>query len=870
VKRFLNRPAGAAHIDDRARFSGARLMTSALAAGTCTVVTIFLLFALYHHVSEQEMRKNELARHIAAVGHATAWGADNWLTHRVRLAEDIANAISEYSTAENYVEILKSPVYEETFIWTYYGENDKSYHIWPPDDELPADYDPRTRPWYHAALAAGEPTLTEPYFDISTGVETITVAAPVYRDGELMGVVGADFSTQTLSDVLKETDIGGLGYAFLTTGEGKILAHPDRAMVSKSIADIFPGDRPDIDGAIQYLDDLETPQVVTFRRLTSIDSVDWRLGIAVNREQAFASLHQFRRSAIIATVAAALLMIVVLGFVTHRLLVRPLTSARQAADAANIAKSEFLASMSHEIRTPMNGVLGMADVLMNTNLDERQRELASIIVSSGNALLTVINDILDFAKLEAGKLRLTPRPFNLRKTVYEVATMMQARALEKDLEMIVRYAPHLPDGVVADESRVRQVLGNLIGNAVKFTESGYVLIDVTGERVGNDVNFELSVKDTGIGIASNDLPRMFEKFEQADGSHTRRFGGTGLGLSICKNIVEMMDGEIGAESEVASGSRFWFTLSLPVEDSIKSIPAAEQEAFDGVRILAVDDNPVNRRVLEELLNGWGLRSTIVGDPVRAYAALEKSIAENDRYHILLLDHQMPGEDGVTLAKRVGSDKRFAGIPAIILSSIDDAVDGVDHEEANIAATLSKPVRPSQLMDGIANVLADKAPSSLRRMVQPLEEDKAPREEPASHEPETRPLILVAEDNVVNQLVISKFIDPKKFEIVFADNGEKAVSAFKPRQPAIVLMDVSMPLMDGFEATRAIRAIEREQNLARTPIIATTAHVLDEDRARCAEAGMDDFLVKPIKMAALDAALKHWLDGDNEPGRLAMA
>ena len=259
--------------------------------------------------------------------------------------------------------------------------------------------------------------------------------------------------------------------------------------------------------------------------------------------------------------------------------------------------------------------------------------------------MTVINDILDFAKLEAGKFRLSPRPFNLRQTVYEVATMMQAKALEQDIELIVRYAPDLPEGVVADDSRLRQVLGNLIGNAVKFTEHGYVLIDVTGERVGVNVNLHISVKDTGVGIPSDQIPRMFEKFEQADASHTRRFGGTGLGLAICRNIVELMGGEIGAESEVGKGSRFWFTLSLPVDDKIQSMPVVNKATFDGVRILAVDDNPVNRRILQELMDGWGFRSTIAADPVRAMAALEKSIAENDRYHALLLDFQMPGEDG---------------------------------------------------------------------------------------------------------------------------------------------------------------------------------------------------------------------------------
>lgn len=866
MRKSLDRAAVASQGPKSPR-SGARLMATALAAGAGTVVAIFLLFALYHDISEHKLRSKELARYMETVGEATAWGADNWLTHRLRLAEEIADTLAKTPGKSDYVGVLSSPVYEKTFIWTYYGETDKSYYIWPHDD-MPADYDPRTRPWYHAALAAGESTLTEPYFDISTGVETITVAAPAYRDGELLGVVGADFSTETLSEVLKETDLGGLGYAFLVTGDGKILAHPDRDMVSKPVAELFSGQTPAVENRVQHLDGLGTPQVVTFIPLKSLGPVDWRLGLAVDREKAFASLHEFRQSAVITTFIAALLMIVVLGFVIHRLLVRPLTKARVAADAANIAKSEFLASMSHEIRTPMNGVLGMADVLANTDLDERQRELASIIVSSGNALMTVINDILDFAKLEAGKLRLNPRPFNLRQTVYEVATMMQARAIEKDIEMIVRYAPNLPEGVVADDSRLRQVLGNLIGNAVKFTENGYVLIDVTGERVGGKVKLNFSVKDTGIGMEEREIPRMFERFEQADGSHTRKFGGTGLGLAICKNIIELMNGDIGAESEVGKGSRFWFSLTLSTDDSIQSLPAAGQSGFDGVRILAVDDNPVNRRVLEEMINAWELRSTIVGDPVRTMAALEKSIAESDRYHVLLLDFQMPDEDGCALARRIQADERFTDIPVIILSSIDDALTSGRVDGAKVAAFLSKPVRPSQLMDAIANVLADKAPSTLKRMIEPLEQKEAAPAEKAADDGRIK--VLVAEDNVVNQMVLSKFIDQKRFAITVAENGEKALTLYKERRPSLVLMDLSMPVMDGLEATQEIRAFEEAQGLPRAPIIATTAHVLEEDRARCRRAGMDDFLAKPIKKTALDASFARWFGAKRAPAGRASA
>jgi CheY-like chemotaxis protein len=468
--------------------------------------------------------------------------------------------------------------------------------------------------------------------------------------------------------------------------------------------------------------------------------------------------------------------------------------------------------------------------------------------------MTVINDILDFAKLESGKFRLSPQPFNLRQAVYEVATMMQARALEKDLELIVRYAPNIPEGVVADDSRLRQVLGNLIGNAVKFTDNGYVLVDVTGERKGASLKLSISVKDTGIGIEAGQIPRMFEKFEQADSSHTRRFGGTGLGLAICKNIVEIMGGEIGAESEVGKGSRFWVTLTLPVDDSIRSMPAVNSSTFDGVRVLAVDDNAVNRRILQELFDGWGFRSTIVGEPVRAMAALEKSASEGDPYHALIFDFQMPGEDGAELAMRVQADPKFAGIPTVMLTSVDDSVVSAKAQKAKIAAYLAKPVRPSQLMDALAQILSRDAPRMLRKKLESVAEVEAgPAPAPAN-----RARVLIVEDNLVNQMVLAEFIDQDEFEVIIADNGAKAVEMFKQHAPAIVMMDISMPVMGGLEATAKIRAYEAEKNLSRTPIVATTAHVLEEDRQRCHNAGMDDFLPKPMKKASVDAAFDRWL------------
>jgi signal transduction histidine kinase/CheY-like chemotaxis protein len=541
------------------------------------------------------------------------------------------------------------------------------------------------------------------------------------------------------------------------------------------------------------------------------------------------------------------------------------------AELADRAKSEFLANMSHEIRTPMNGVLGMAELLARTSLDTRQKTFTDVIVKSGNALLTIINDILDFSKIDAGRLVLDSAPFNIAESVEDVATLVSSQIAEKDIELIVRAAPDLPEPVVGDAGRVRQIITNLLGNAVKFTEVGHVLVDVSASEMDDEkAAITIRVEDTGIGIPADKLESIFEKFSQVDGSSTRRHEGTGLGLAIASRLVDMMGGRIGVESTEGKGSAFSFTIELPVD---RSAPRAKPVPFDcsGARILVVDDNPVNRQIMMEQMSAWGFDGCAVAGGPEGIAVLRTAREMGVAVDAVILDYHMPGMNGADVALQIRSDTELANQPIIMLTSIDIKSDESRFAAMRVQAHVMKPARSSLLLETIISVLqqarqggaAQLAPARPHEpqpaieVQQPARQAAAPAA--AARDEATGPAldILVAEDNEVNQNVFTQILEDLDVTYRIVRNGEEAVAACRKYRPRMILMDVSMPVMSGHEATRAIRRDE-ELTGRHVPIVGVTAHALKGDRERCMEAGMDDYMSKPISPEKLGEKVRHWL------------